>query len=482
MRRTMRGASADLAIVGGGPAGLAAAIEAAGSGLSVALIDERATLGGQIFKQPGPGFRVTDPRAVGRDFVRGRALIEGAERSGADVLLRTAVVAIRGTSLVLVEDGREASALEARHVILAPGAHDRPVVFSGWTLPGVVTAGGAQTLVKTQHVLPGEQIVFAGSGPVALAFPAQLRNLGANVRVVLEAGPPPGPKDVLRLVRAAHGNEALLRDAAAYRLSLLRRRVHIRHRRIVVRAEGDGRIEEVVHAAADRDWCPLPGTEERIAADCLCLGYGFFPSVELLRLAGCDFTYDEDLGGPVAVRDEWLRTTVPGVSAAGDGTGITGSYVAIDEGKLAALGALVALEAITPETASARADAVRRRLATKEAFRRALVPLHPVGRGIYELATPETIVCRCEGRTLGELDAALSTTGDPNLVKSLTRVGMGLCQGRSCQRQIAAMLARRHGVGIGDVPVSTPRPPIRPVPLGAVADASVEDLRFFTPD
>jgi NADPH-dependent 2,4-dienoyl-CoA reductase/sulfur reductase-like enzyme len=478
----MTAAKVDLVVVGGGPAGLAAAAEAAGSGLSVVLVDERPTLGGQIFKQPGPGFRVTDPAALGRDFIRGRRLIDLAERSGAHIRLRTAVAAIHGTQLVLVEDGRRAEKVTARRVILAPGAHDRPVAFPGWTLPGVITAGGAQTLVKTQRVLPGERIVFAGSGPLALAFPAQLRGYGANVTCVLEAGPAPGPAAVLRLLRAAPGNVHLLRDAAAYRGRLLRDGVPLRYRRLVVRADGDGRVEEVVHAAVDRDWRPVPGTEERTAADTLCLGYGFLPSVELLRLAGCDFTYDESLGGPVAVRDAWLRTTVAGISAAGDGTGVAGSYVAIDEGQLAALGALVDLEVLTPAVATERAAAIRRRLARKEAFRRALVPLHAVGRGLYELATPDTVVCRCESLTLARLDDALATTGDPNLVKNLTRAGMGLCQGRNCQRQIAAILARRHGVEIADVPVSTPRAPLRPVPIGAVADHAIRDPGFFTDD
>lgn len=471
----------DILIVGGGPAGLAAAAEAAATGLSVCLVDERPTFGGQIFKQPGPGFRVTDPAAVGREYVRGLELVRAAKAAGAHLLPRTSAVAIRDTTVVLVEDGEPARTVAARSVLIAPGAHDRPVAFPGWTLPGVITAGGAQTLVKTQRVLPGEQIVFAGSGPLALAFPAQLRGYGANVELVLEAGPAPGPGDVLRLLRAARGNTPLLRDAVAYRSRLLRDRIPLRYRRIVVRAEGDGRLEEVVHAAVDSAWRPLPGTEERVAADTLCVGYGFFPSVELLRLAGCEFGYDEDLGGPVAILDEWLRTTAPGISAAGDGTGVAGSYVAIDEGRLAALGIAVELETLSQATAEARAAPLRRALARKEAFRRALRRMHAVGPGIYELATPETVVCRCEEVTAGTLEAAIDATEDINVVKSLTRAGMGLCQGRNCQRQIAATLAHRHGGRpISSLPVATARPPVRPVPIGAVADASLEDGGFFT--
>jgi thioredoxin reductase len=476
----MRSSPYDVLVIGGGPAGLAAAVEATGAGLAVCVVDERPTFGGQIFKQPGRGFRVTSARALGHDYARGRRLIEAAERSGATVLPRTSAVAIRGTSVVLVEDDAHARAVEARRVIVAAGAHDRPVVFPGWTLPGVITAGGAQSLVKTQRVVPGQAIVFAGSGPLALAFPAQLRAHGANVTLVLEAGPAPSARDIVRLLRASRGNERLLRDALAYRARLARDRVPLRYRRIVVRAEGHGRVAQVVHAAADAGWRPVPGTEETVSADTLCVGYGFQPSTELLRLAGCAFDDDEDLGGPVVVRDEWLRTSVEGISAAGDGTGVTGSHAAADEGRLAALGAALDLGAASREEATRRAGPLRRNLALKEAFRAALRPLHAVGSGIYELADGDTVVCRCEELTAAELDRAIASSTDVNAVKAISRVTMGMCQGRNCQRHVAAAIARRHGRSMGELAVATPRMPVRPVAIAAVADASIEDGGYFT--
>ena len=203
----------DLLVVGGGPAGLSAAAEAAHDGLSVVLVDERATLGGQIYRQPGPGFVVRDARRVGRDYHSGVVMVDAARRAGAELRLRTSVLSLRGTTAAcLTESDGVVKLVRAGRVLVAPGATDRPVPFPGWTLPGVLTAGGAQALVKASRVAPGNRLVFAGSGPLALAFPAQLRHLGVNVVLALEAGPAPRVVPVARLLAAGWGNAALLRD------------------------------------------------------------------------------------------------------------------------------------------------------------------------------------------------------------------------------------------------------------------------------
>jgi NADPH-dependent 2,4-dienoyl-CoA reductase/sulfur reductase-like enzyme len=466
--------SPDLLVVGGGPAGISAARSAAAAGMNVMLVDERPTLGGQIYKQPGPGFTVTDPAAMDRQFRYGRSLIDSLDGTGVDVHLRTGVVAVEGRDAVLVTEGSAARTVTARRMVLAPGAHDRPVAFPGWTLPGVITAGGLQTLAKTQRVLPGERVLFAGSGPVALAFPAQLGHYGAHIVTALEAGPAPRAGDVLRIARAARGNTALLRDAARYRGMLLRHRIPLRYGRIVVRAEGEGRVERVVHAAVDADWRVIAGTEESVEADVLCVGYGFVASLELMRLVGCDFDYQEDLGGHVVRRDGWLRTSVDGVYAAGDGAGVEGSFVAIDEGRLAGV--------MSEKDAAAAAAPARRRLARRRALSAATTRLYRVGPGIFELPADDTVICRCEVVRRRDLAPAIASTDDINLVKAFTRAGMGPCQGRICQRQVSALIARHHGRPVEDIALATPRMPVRPVPISARADHSIQSPTLFLAD
>ncbi len=329
------------------------------------------------------------------------------------------------------------------------GAYDRPVVFPGWTLPGVVTAGGAQAMVKASRASRGTGWRLPG----AARWPLLSRpNCATSASTSCWRSKPgrPRPTLVARAVVGRSGQPSLLRDGAAYRLQLLRRGVPLRYRRIVVRAEGDGRVEEMVHAAVDADWRVVAGTEERLAVDTICVGYGFVTSTELLRLAGCRFGYDEDLGGAVVAVDEWQRTSVEGVLAAGDGTGVRGAPVAADQGRLAALCAAVDLGSLSPSRGDVLAQPVRRRLAAKERFRRALRPLYRVGPGVYELATATTVVCRCEEVTMASLEEAAAATGDANVAKSYTRAGMGLCQGRNCHRQVAAVLARpKRPLGLG---------------------------------
>ena len=210
--------------------------------------------------------------------------------AGAELSTGTTVVSLRGTSAVVYGYGSAATTttLQARRVLVAPGAYDRPVAFPGWTLPGVVTAGGAQALVKASRVVPGDRVAFAGSGPLALAFPAQLRHYGVNVVLVLEAGPPPGPRSLLGLLPGRSGQPALLRDAASYRAAAAAPPA--------CRCGTGGSSCGPKGRTGWRRWSTLPWTPT--GGSCrapgaarrrhLCASAtGSCPSTELLRLAGC---------------------------------------------------------------------------------------------------------------------------------------------------------------------------------------------------
>ncbi len=472
----------DVAIVGGGPSGLSAAVVASAGGLKTVLLEERVSLGGQIYKQLGTGF-VVDPKIarLGKDYDQGTELINAAKASDATILTDCIVVSIDGMGITYSVGEGQTQEITARNIIIASGAADRAIVFPGWTLPGVFTAGGAQTLVKTQKINIGSKVVFAGSGPLALAFPSQLSGYGVNLVQVLESGPPPQATDIVKILGAVPGNIHLLVDAVRYRWNMLRKRVPLAYGRIVVRAEGDGCVERVVHAASDKDWNPIPGTEQIIEADGLCLGYGFSPSVEALRLLGCELTLDEDLGGLCVVIDENCKTSVPHVWAVGDGAGVEGVYVAMAQGKIAAINCLLEEKKVSQAIAQKQIADQQKKIRQKRKLVRATNRMYRFGDGAYSLATESTIVCRCEEVTVREIDIAMQYGADTMSIKSLTRAGMGLCQGRNCQRHIAARIASRTGMNVKDIPMNTPRFPLRPIPLGRIADSSVVSEKFFTP-
>ena len=469
----------DLVIIGGGPAGIAAAATAAKHGLSVALIDERPTLGGQIYKRVGPGFKVKSAKEVGKDYFLGEELINELENSSVELFLETLVGTIENSAVVIVRNGESAERLSYKKLLISPGAYDRPVAFPGWTLPGVITAGAAQSLVKTQRVNPGSRIFFAGSGPLALAFPAQLSGYGANIVGIIEAAPRPGIFKALRILFAVIGNLDLMRDAAKYQFHLISNRIPMTYRRIIISANGKDRVESVTHAKVDKNWRVIPGTEKTVEVDALCVGYGFFPSVELFRLLGCELAYEESRGGAVVKLDNWGATSVANVFGAGDGTGISGSYVAIARGRLAALKIAAELGKISETSLTALATGFQKTFKRRTKFQSAINNAYEIKSGIYALADNKTVICRCESVTLENILPVLESTVDPSVVKAYTRCGLGLCQGRNCQRQISALIAEKQNISIAEISQATPRFPTKPISLGQIADSSITSEKYF---
>ena len=226
-------------------------------------------------------------------------------------------------------------------------------------------------------------------------------------------------------------------------------------------------------AEVDKNWRPKPGTYRTLKVDTLCVGYGFVPSVELTRLAECEHRYDPLLGGWIPVRNDCMETTVPDVYAVGDCTGIAGSLVAIEEGRIAGLAAARRLGYLTPTEARKRMAPSRKRLAGLKRLRQVLDRISVPRAGLYELAKDDTIVCRCEEITLGEVKAALAEGAtDMKEVKRMTRTGMGNCQGRMCGPAMQEIIAREIGVSPDRIGYLNPRPPVRPIPLGVLAGHS----------
>jgi len=456
--------------VGGGPAGMAAATEAARAGLRCLLVDDAPALGGQIYRQLPAEFAVRDPGRLGRDHRRGERLrarlVEVGDR--VEVRSRTAVLDIVDGRRLVCSSPEGTEWVTAERIVLATGAYDRPLPFPGWTLPGVLTAGGTQALMKTMRVRPGERALVTGTGPLLLVVAGQLHHAGVRVVAVLESGRSAFTAGTA--VRAWR-QWSLLADGLRYRLELARAGIPVRYHHSVFEAHGDGGLSSVAYGPVDPvDWRPLWQEQQRVDVDLLVVGYGFVPGTDLCELAGCRTEYVHHLGGWVPVRDATMQTSVPGIFAVGDGAGVAGALVAVAEGRVAGITAAEQAGTIGAAQAARRRGRELRRLRSLASVRRALDEISYPRPGLYQLATRSTLLCRCEEVTYAEVSAAIGE-GARNLsaLKLLTRLGMGACQGRNCAPSTAAILGAETGIGYPDAGRINPRPPVRPVALGTLA-------------
>ena len=412
---------ADIVIVGAGPAGIAAAACAAESGARVIVVDESPSVGGQIWRS-----RLGQPR-------RGAARhwIERLARSGAIVRTGASVVDAygndRGGLALRVEAQDTHVELRAARLLLATGARERFLPFPGWTLPGVVGIGGAQALLKAGMEVRGKRVVIAGSGPLLLPVAASLRGAGARVVFVAEQA---STRRVASFALGLWRRPAALVDAVRYRAGFVG--APYRAGWWAREARGEGMVREVVLTDGRRT--------RTLPCDLLCTGYGLVPNLELARLMGCAIER-----GVVVVDDE-QRTSVAGVSCAGEPTGIGGVDLALLEGEIAGLSAAGRLD--EARQLFARRAGLRR---MAEAMERTFAPRDE----LRAIATPQTLVCRCEDVPVSAFDAAWS----PRQAKLYTRAGMGPCQGRVCGPALAFLYGW---------PADVVRAPVEPARLSAL--------------
>ena len=425
---------------------MSAALAAARAGASVALIDEYAVPGGQIWRRRFDDAGLDSlPRAA-------RELCRALDASSVTVLAGACVWAVPEPGVLLLTG--DPDRVRAGAIVLATGAYDRPLAFPGWTLPGVMTAGGAQALAKGQGVVPGRRVLLAGAGPFLLPVAEQLRACGAEVVAVAEAT---RRRDWLRAGRRMAAHPGRLADYARYRTRV--RGIAWGH--VIVRAEGDERVRSATIAPAGPDWAPA-GRERTYEVDAVCTAYGFLPSVDVARALGCE------LRGEGVAHDEDMLTTVPGVFVAGEAAGVGGADLACVEGELA--GHAAAAHAVAGGNgASARPvgdfEALRRRRARLADFADVLAELFDPRPGLVGLAGADTVLCRCEDVTAGAIDAAIAGGATTMAaLKVVTRCGQGPCQGRTCERLVAARLPEPERFSA--------RAPIRPIPLGVLMDAT----------
>ena len=444
----------DVAIIGGGAGGLSAAIAARNAGASVVVLDERKVAGGQYYKQSA-----SQPPLDAQQR-EGATLLKRAQESGAEILGSVEIWGAFDGPLFMADGAGAALIIRPRTAIIATGAYERPCMVPGWTLPGVMTTGAAQTLWRSYRTLPGKRIAVCGSGPLNVQVALELAEGGSDVALVAEGASAPW-QHPWHALSALTADPALVLKGLGMMRDLKRRGIALRNQTTLKNIDAEGERLRATFKTAS-------GTEFSETVDVVCMNDGFEPQNEILRLLGAQMKYDAAFGHLRCERDARMETSVQHIFAVGDCAGLGGAPAARVEG------------AIAGRVAAARAGfgdgydlfSQQRSLARHRRFQANLWRMHDVSPKSPDKESRETIVCRCEEITLGDiLDGLETKPGHVGTLKRATRVGMGRCQGRYCGPVATRLVAQATGNPVDDYSNFAPRVPIKPVSIASILAA-----------
>ena len=450
-------------IIGLGPAGMAAATELAQQGVHVAVVDENPEPGGQIYRQPPGDFVIEDKSFFGVRYRVGQDIIRQFNQLKDKITIFSETMAwgfFEGTTMALEHEGH-IELVKFDKLILCEGAMERSIPFPGWTLPGIMTAGGLQKMIKYQRLLPGKRFLLSGASPLQLSVAASLVKDGAEVVALCEAT---RIKDSLKLVPELIRQKGLFKEAVSYLFPVLKKSVPILRPYSVISASGDNRVREATIARLDEDWTPIAGTEKTFNVDIISLGYGFLPVARLARLCGCAHAYDPVLKSWRPETDTFMQTSVANIYTAGDSSGVDGADLAEVEGRIAGTHAAAELGKMSMDERDRRLNMLFHTRESIKRYSRVLNRVFSPRSGLFTIMEDDTIVCRCERITAKEVFAGIEK-GFRNINEiKRTRACMGPCQGRTCESIVTELMLQK-GIPIEDIGHMTIRPPITPMPV-----------------
>ena len=452
----------DLVVLGAGPAGVAAANVASKEGAEVVIIDENSSAGGQIYRAPPKEFQPQNS-FKSDEFREGEKQRNILKNSNVKALFKHRVWSVSSDLVVSTVGPNGLSSWHARSLIIANGALERIIPFPGWTIPGVIGLAASTILLKSQYVLPGQSTVVAGCGPLLIAVANGIIKSGGKVSAIIDLN---SKSDWIKAFPRLLSRPDQLFKGMSWFANIMKAGIKLYGGHAVTNTKQVDNVLRISIAPINSAGSILDSKNQKIVeGDCLAIGHGLFPSTEITRLLKAKHIYDPLKGGWVPLIDDDFRSSIPGVYIAGDATGISGAFSAVQKGRIAGMAAVRDLNVMSSQKYKAKIKSELIILKKNENFGKAAVRLMKFRPELIQTITSETIVCRCEDVFRSEIDEAIeSGARDLNQLKAWTRCGMGPCQGRTCSEAIEAILASK--VGSRELAGQwTGRTPLRPVPI-----------------
>ncbi len=453
--------SFDIAIIGAGPAGMAAAIEASYAGASVVVLDDKPKAGGQIYRNV-TNSPLVKPDVLGEDYIKGQNLVRDFEACDAKKISDSNVWHVSAQGEILFSQNASTHQIYAREILVTCGAMERPFPIVGWQLPGVMSAGSAQVMLKSDGIVR-DDAVFVGTGPLLYLIVAQYLRLGVRIKALVDTTPQDAyQKSMPHLLQALPEwktikkglgllNEIKKSDVPVYK--------HAKNLKIM----GQDAVESLAFSVGQK--------EHVIETQDVFLHQGVIPNLNLTRSIGLDHHWNDPQKCWTPSLDDWGQSSIENISVAGDSSAIVGAEAAEHTGRIACFNQLCKQGYISLEERDNKAKASQERLKSLRGFRTFIDALYePVAENRIPLE-PETVICRCEEKTLLDLEMGfLKGAHDPNELKSLTRCGMGPCQGRQCGHTVSELLAKWQNKPVNEVGYYRLRSPMRLLTLVEFSD------------
>lgn len=472
-----------LVIIGAGPAGLTAAEKACALGMHVTIINEMPRPGGQIYRQPPKEFRVKN-WLPGKSYDKGKDLLKRVSKLKNIQWLCNTVAA--GISIINksgdpseqrytihVSNEKGLNEIVADAVLIAPGCYDMAVPFPGWTLPGVMAAGGIQGFLKNQNIIPGSKFLFSGTHPLQLIIADQIYSNGGKIAgIAFSQSIFCMLKRMLKKPYAVTNNLKQLLGIAKIIIKFKLLGIPIYFKKIIVNAEGERSLNSADLASISGNGEIDFDKKTTVNCDCVGLCFGFLASSELPRQLGAQSSWSASRGGWIINHDEWMQSSIKNIYVAGEITGVGGADMAAVEGEIAALGVAYNFGLLDKDEAQKEAVKPRAQLAKQKLFATMLSDIsYPGDKLLLQLLKPDTTLCRCEGVTVKGFQEALSEhphIESANAAKLLSRVGMGFCQGRYCYYHASLIMQKMRNRSTENIGAFKSNFPIKPITIADI--------------